>query len=195
MLYLHFLVKIWKCARTFCATCRSFLFVFSFAQWQVGTLTHGQNLDWKLSADWLMLKKRRKCVNVLQFCVVKTASTNQLRCKSRFNQSAIRKHPSGWLAWWKSHSRCLPVTKLVQRYALSDRALFFACFSIIPLLLKKLTNEQLRKVWDDVTTPHVLSMTGGRRFLLFMFLSRNAAFVVYAMLKYRSFQSRFLSMH
>ena len=56
-----------------------------------------KNLDWKLSADWLTPIKRWKCVDVLQFCVVKTASTNQLRCDSRFNQSAIRKHPSGWL--------------------------------------------------------------------------------------------------
>ena len=91
-----------------------------------------KNLDWKLSAEWLTPKKRRrKCVNVLQFLRCEdhfNKSANQLRCKSRFNQSATRKHPSGWLIGQKSYSRCLSVTKLVQWYALSDRALFLHIF-------------------------------------------------------------------
>ena len=109
--------------------------------------------------------KEGSCVTVFQFCVVMTATTNQRPGKDRVNQLAARKLPCGWLTWWKSYSRCLSVIKLVRWHALSDRTLCFVCFSSIPLLLKILTNQQLRKVWDNVTNLHVLSMTAGRRFL------------------------------
>ena len=88
-----------------------------------------ETISWLANAE-----KRRKCVNVLQFCIVRTATTNQRIRKDRTNQSAARKLPRGLLIWWKSYSRCLPIIKLVQWYALSDGALFLAYFSIILLL-------------------------------------------------------------
>ena len=54
-----------------------------------------KNLDWKLSADWLTPQKKEAVRTKL--CVVRTASTNELRCKNRVNQSAVRKYPSGGL--------------------------------------------------------------------------------------------------
>ena len=53
--------------------------------------------------SWLVnAAKEGSCVNVLQLCVVRTTSTNQLHCKNCANQSAVRKHLSGGLIWWKS---------------------------------------------------------------------------------------------
>ena len=116
-------------------------------------------------------------------CVVRTASANQ-------RSGNIR------VAGWSDGNPSPYIHPLLNWYNDWHDQIehSFCMFPTIFLLLKILTNQQLWKVWDDVTMPNVLSMTACRRFLLFLFLNRNAAFVVFAMLKHGSFQSRFLSM-